>query len=161
LEPLLELLLLELLLPLLDEPFEELPLDEPPERDTPEDEPPEFPELEERRGALVELPLDPREEEPWSFELAPLETFSLSELLRFEERRSEEVAGGLASVGVSRVAAGRATELPPVFGKLTTPSERGSEDAPRLAERRPSLEEPVPSVRVSRIDSVSVRRVRR
>ena len=151
------MLLLELLLPLLDEPLEELPLDELPERETPEDElPEELPEFDERRDELVELPL---EEEPESFELERRETFSLSELSRLEERRSED--GLLASVGLSRERAGRATELPPVLGKLTGASERVSDDTLRRAERRPSLEEPLPSVRVSRIDSVSVRRVRR
>lgn len=161
-EPLLELLLLELLLlPLLDEPLEELPLEELPERDTPEDELPELPELEDRRGALVELPLDDLpEEEPESFEPERRETLSLSDFSRFEVRRSEVDAGAFASVGVSRVRAGRATEVLPVLGKLTVSSVRES-DAPRRAERRPSLEEPLPSVRVSRMDSVSVRRVRR
>lgn len=153
-----ELLLLELLLPLLEEPLEELPLEELPEPDTPEDE---LPELEDRRGALVELPLDDLpEEEPESFELERRETFSFSDFSRFEVRRSEVEAGAFASVGVSRVRAGRATEVLPVFGKLTVSSVSESE-APRRAVRRPSLEEPLPAVRVSRTDSVSVRRVRR
>lgn len=160
LEPLLEL---ELLLG--DEPFDELPLEELPERDTPEDvDPLDLPELEERREVLVELLLEPRELERL-LSLLRRETPLLSELSRFEVRRSVEVEGCRVSVGASREPAGRATEVPPAFGILTTSPERESVSvlAPRRAERRPSLVRFTASVsvRVSLGESATVRRVRR
>lgn len=157
-EPLLELLELELLL--FEDPFDELPLEEPPERDTPEEEEPEF---EERREVLVELLLEPREELERLSSCERRETLLLSELSRFEVRRSEVEAGCRVSVGVSREPAGRATEVLPEFGILTTSLERESVSVlvPRRAERRPSLVRLTASVRVSVGESATVRRVRR